>query len=713
MLFRPMYTLGFILTVPALSCLLSSCSDKNPKPPIAEKKPFELKEHGNVRIDNYYWLRDRDNPRVIKYLEAENQFARSWFAPHKKLQEKLYSEFTGRIKQDDETFPFKYNGYYYYNRYENEEEYPLFCRKKDSLLAVEEVMMNVNELAQKHSYCSVLTYSVSPNNKLFAYGIDTVGRRKYTIQVLDLATGKTLADALPVTSGNPIWADDNKTIFYSRIDSTTLRSCYIYKHRLGTDPARDQMIYEEKDPTFETLIYKTKSDKYLLISSYSKISNEYQFLEASNPDGQFRMFSPRKEYLDYEIDHCRDKFIIRTNYNSENFRLMEAPVNNTSREHWKEIYPTCDSIFLESFEVFNNFIVLQERRNGLMKLEILDQLHHNSYLVNFGEETYDLSFFYRNSSLNMEMNTDELHYYYSSLTTPSSIYNYNMVSRERILLKQDEVLGGFDSKRYEAKRTFAIAPDGTRIPISFVYRKDLYKPDMPLVLYGYGAYGNSADPDFNPVRFSLLDRGFIYAIAHVRGGEELGHRWYDEGKMLNKKNTFNDFVSCAEYLIKSGYTKPNHLFAMGRSAGGLLMGTVANMRPELFKGIIAGVPFVDIVSSMLDESIPLTTSEYEEWGDPRIRTYYDYMLSYSPYDNVKPVDYPAMFVTAGFHDSQVQYWEPAKWVAKLRATKTDQNPLLLLTNMEAGHGGATGRFEKYQQTALEYTFILNLLDIRQ
>jgi oligopeptidase B len=706
MLFRILPIPGYLFLNAGLLFFYSSCTSHHNKAPVASKKPVELTEHGITRVDNYYWLREPSNPEVIKYLEEENSYTSNWFSPLKPMQERLYQEFTSRIKPDDSTAPYHYNGYYYYNRFEPGKEYTIYCRKKAIPGATEEILLNVNELAKKYSYCQVLTYSVSPDNRLLAYGIDTMGRRKFMIRVMDLETKNYLPDELKVTSGNPIWAQDSKTIFYSRIDSTTLRSCYIFKHRLGQDPTKDALVFEEKDPRFEAFIYKTKSDKFLVIFSFSKISNEYQVLEASNPDGDFRLFSPRKDYVEYDIDHWKDKFLIRTNLDAVNFRLMETSVSNTNMSAWKELIPVTDSIFIESFDVYDNYLVLQQRRNGLVKMEVIDARTNTSHIISFEEETYDLSF-----SVNMEMNTSVLRYYYSSLTTPASIYEYNMDSRERKLLKRDELPGGFNPAIYEAKRISATAPDGIKIPISLVYRKDLYHPNMPLVINGYGAYGSSSDPDFNPVRLSLLDRGFIFAIAHVRGGEEMGRKWYEDGKMLHKKNTFTDFIACTEHLIKTGYTSPEHLFAIGRSAGGLLMGTISNMRPDLYKGIIAGVPFVDIVTTMLDESIPLTTSEFEEWGNPKEKEYFDYMLSYSPYDNVQAKDYPAMFISAGLHDSQVQYWEPAKWVAKLRDMKTDHNPLLLYTNMDAGHGGASGRFEKYRLTSMEYAFMFKLLGI--
>jgi oligopeptidase B len=689
---------------------LFSCSKTSVmNPPVAEKIEKELISNGNIRIDNYNWLKERDNPKVISYLEKENEYTDMMMRSTKKLQERLYHEIIGRIKQTDMSVPYRDNGYYYYTRYEEGSEYPVYCRKKGTLDAIEEVLLDVNEMARGHEFFQVSGISVSPDNSLLAYGVDTISRRLYTLYFKNLITHETLPDKIDSTSGSAVWADDNATIFYTLKDQETLRTCNIMKHRLGSQKASDQLVYEELDETYYTYAYKTKSKKYIIIGSSSTLSNEYRFLEASNPDGTFRLFNPRKKELEYDIDHLNDKFLIRTNLDALNFRLMETPVENTGQSFWKEVIPHRDSVLLEGFEVFNDYLVVDERMNGLTRLRVMNTRDGSEHYIEFRDQAYTAWI-----SVNPEMESEVLRYGYSSLTTPTSTFDYNMKTREQVLLKQQEVMGGFNPDDYFAERIYATASDGVKIPISLVYRKGtVQNGNSPLLLYGYGSYGYSIDPSFSSVRLSLLDRGFIYAIAHVRGGQELGRKWYEDGKLLQKKNTFTDFIACAEFLIANNYTKPERLFAMGGSAGGLLMGAVVNMRPDLFKGVVAAVPFVDVVTTMLDEDIPLTTAEYDEWGNPHIQKYYDYILSYSPYDNVTAKAYPNMLVTAGLHDSQVQYWEPAKWVAKLRDQKTDQNLLLLHTNMEAGHSGASGRFKIHRETALEYAFMLKLIGIKE
>lgn len=699
---------GTILFI-SQSCKPEAESTRLPKPPVAEKIKKELTLHGHTRVDYYYWLNERDNPKVIAYLEAENEYLKAAMKHTEKLQEKLYAEMIGRLKQTDMSVPYRSEGYYYYTRYEEGKEYPYYCRKKGSLEAEEEIMLNVPEMAQGHGYFQVTGLSVSPDNKLLAYGVDTVSRRLYTIHFKDLTTGEVLPDRLINTIGYAAWANDNKTVFYTVKDETTLRPYKIYKHVLGTDPKEDVEIYREEDETFNTSVFKTKSKKYLMIASNSTLSDEYRFLDANKPDGQFKIIQPRERNLEYSVDHFGDKFYIRTNLNAKNFKLVSTPVNRTTKENWVDVIPHRADILLEEFEIFRDFLVVNERKNGLTNLRIIRWKDRSEHYLDFGEETYSARI-----SVNPEFDTDLLRYGYSSLTTPNSTFDYNMKTREKILLKQEEVLGDFDPNNYHAERLYATAPDGVKIPISLVYRKGLEKNGKnPLLLYGYGSYGSSTDPSFSSARLSLLDRGFVYAIAHIRGGQELGRDWYEAGKLLQKKNTFTDFITCAEHLIAENFTNPDRLFAMGGSAGGLLMGAVVNMRPDLFKGVIAAVPFVDVITTMLDTSIPLTTSEFDEWGNPADKEYYDYMLSYSPYDNVEAKDYPAMLVTTGLHDSQVQYWEPAKWVAKLRELKTDKNPLLLYTNMEAGHGGASGRYRRYREIALQYAFLLDLAGIKE
>ncbi|MBC5993498.1 S9 family peptidase [Pontibacter cellulosilyticus] len=681
-----------------------------PQPPIAKKVPKELTVHGDTRIDNYYWLNQREDPEVIAYLEAENAYTKKMMAGTEDLQQKLYQEIVGRIKQQDESVPFKDDGYWYYTRYEAGKEYPIYARKKGSLTAPEEIMVNANERAEGLNYYAAAGMNVSPNNKLLAFGEDTVSRRKYTIRFKDLSTGQMLKDRIPNTTGSAVWANDNKTVYYT-VKDPSLRSYKIFKHTLGTPASQDKEVYHEADETFSTFVFKTKSDKYIIIGSGSTLSNEYRYLDASNPNGTFKVIQPRERGLEYSVDHFGDKFYIVTNKDgATNFKLMQTPVSKPGKANWKEVIPHREDVLLEDIEIFKDYLALQERKNGLTQIRVKKWNDPKvDYYIDFNDEAYTAYI-----STNPDFDSKTLRYQYSSLTTPNSVYDYNMETKQQELKKREEVVGSFNPENYEAKRIYATADDGTKIPISLVYRKGTnLDGSNPTLLYGYGSYGNSINPGFSSVRLSLLDRGFVYAIAHIRGGQEMGRKWYEEGKMMKKKNTFTDFIDASEFLIEQGYTNPNKLFAMGGSAGGLLMGAVINMRPELYKGVIAAVPFVDVVTTMLDTSIPLTTGEFDEWGNPADKASYDYMLSYSPYDNVKAQDYPNLLVTTGLHDSQVQYWEPAKWVAKLRNMKTDDNKVLLHTNLEAGHGGASGRFERYKETALQYAFLLSLLNQNQ
>jgi oligopeptidase B len=676
------------------------------KPPIAEKIKKELVAHGQIRIDNYYWLNERNNPKVIDYLNAENTYTDLMMSHTQALQDSLYTEILSRIKQDDSTVPYKDNGYYYYIRYEEGKEYPIYCRKKGNLNATEEIILNQNELAEGYNYFSASGLSVSPDNSILAYGVDTVSRRNYTIYFKDLKTGKLLDDKISLTNGSTVWANNNKVVYYTTKDSVTLRTNKIFRHIIGTPQSKDELVYEETDETFSTYVYKTKSKKYLVIGSNSTLSTEFQIADANSTKPAFKLFQAREKDLEYEIEHYGKKFYIITNLNAKNFRLMESPEASTTKASWKEIIPNRDDVLLEGMEVFKNHLVLSERKNGLTQMRIIDQKNKSEHYLDFGEEVYVAY-----PSVNMDFETETLRYSYTSLTTPQSTFDYNMKTKNKELLKQQEVLGNFNPANYETKRLYALASDSTRIPISMVYRKGFKQNgNAPLLLYAYGSYGYSTEPWFNPASLSLLDRGFVYAIAHIRGGQEMGRYWYEDGKLLKKINTFTDYIDCAEYLIDQKYTNPDKLFAMGGSAGGLLMGAVVNMRPDLFRGVIAAVPFVDVVTTMLDETIPLTTSEYDEWGNPNNKEYYEYMLSYSPYDQVKAKNYPNMLVTTGLHDSQVQYFEPAKWVAKLRALKTDNNMLLLKTDMETGHGGASGRFKRFKETAFIFAFMLNLLE---
>ena len=691
-----------LLFFASLTFLTTSC-ENGPKPPKAEKIEKELTIHNHTRIDPYYWLNERSNPEVIKYLESENEYTAKKMAPTEELQNQLFNEIINRIKQDDESVPYFKNGYFYYDRYEQGKEYPIYCRKKGSLDAEEEVMLNVNDMAEGYNYFQVVGLEVSTNNQILAYGVDTVGRRKYEINFKQLYGIEQLEDAISNTTGSITWANDNKTVFYTVKDST-LRPYKIYRHKLSSPKSDDVEVYHEKDNTFTTFIYKSKSDRYLFLVSSQTLSTEYQYLDADNPDGNFKIIQPRQRDLEYTVDHFGNHFYIRTNDSAKNFKLVKTPVSKTNKKYWTDVIAHDEKILFEDFEVFKKYLVVRERKNGLPQIRIIDWKTMDSHPIEFDEPAY-----YASLSDNPEFDTELVRYDYSSLTTPFSTFDYNMSSQQKILLKQDEVLGDFDSDNYQSERIFATADDGTSVPISLVYRKDKKKNNMPCLLYGYGSYGYSLSPYFSSVRLSLLDRGFIYAIAHIRGGEEMGREWYEDGKLLNKKNTFTDFIDCAEYLISENYTSPKQLFAMGGSAGGLLMGAVINMKPEIFKGVVAGVPFVDVITTMLDESIPLTTGEFDEWGNPKDKKFYNYMLSYSPYDNVEAKTYPALLVTTGLHDSQVQYWEPAKWVAKMRTLKTDDNLLLLKTEMEAGHSGTTGRFKKHRETALEYAFILDQL----
>jgi oligopeptidase B len=679
------------------------------KPPLANKIKKELSIHGDVRIDNYYWMNKREDPAVLDYLKKENAYTEAMLKHTEGLQDKLYEEIVGRIKQTDMSVPFLLNGYYYYTRYEEGQEYPLYCRKKGSLEEEEEIMLDGNAMARGHDYFSISGLSVSPDNQLLAFGVDTVSRRKYTLHIKDLGSGKELGEAIPNTTGYAAWANDNKTLFYTQKNDVTLRPEKIFIHKLGDAHENDQLVYFEEDEEFTTSAFQSKSRELIMIGCYSTLSTEYRFIRADKPDEEFRFIQPRQNKIEYYVEHYKDKFYIRTNFDAKNFRLMEAPVQDPGMKSWKEVIPHRPEVLLEDFEVFKNFLAVDERIKGLTNLRIIDWKNNTDYNLDFGESTY-MAYFSRN----VEFDTELLRYGYTSLTTPNSVYDFNMITKEKELLKQQEVVGGYDPAGYQAERLYVKAQDGTEVPMSLVYKKGIQKDRTnPLLIYGYGSYGSSMDPYFSSVRLSLLDRGFIFAIAHVRGGEELGRQWYEDGKLLNKKNTFTDFIACTEYLIENGYTNPELCFAMGGSAGGLLMGAVVNMRPDLYKGIVAAVPFVDVITTMLDENIPLTTGEYDEWGDPRQKEYYDYILSYSPYDNVTAKDYPAMLVTTGWHDSQVQYWEPAKWVAKLRDLKTDDNLLVLWTNLDYGHSGASGRFKRYKETALEYAFILDQAGINE
>jgi len=678
--------------------------------PQAKVIPKSLKKHKELRIDNYFWLNDRENPEVIDYLNQENAYYQSMTSHTKGLQESLYEEMKARIKEDDSSVPYFYNGYYYITRFETGQDYPIFSRKKGSLSADEEIMFNCNELAKGHAYFKLGGLSISPDNKFATFGVDIVGRRIYTIQVKNLETGEILADKIENATGGSVWANDNNTIFYVRQDEVTLRSDKVFRHKLNTDSAADVLVYDETDDTFNVSISKEKSRKYIVIGSGSTLTTEYRILNSDNPDGEFEVFQPRVRGLEYSISHYEDSFYILTNKDkATNFKLMKTPENKTGKKNWVDVIPHREDVLLEDIEIFRNYLVVEERSNGLNHIRIMPWNDEPDYYLPFGSETYNAY-----TTTNIDFDTDILRYSYQSLATPSSVIDFNMKTKTKEILKEQQVLGGkFDKENYIEERVWATARDGEKVPISMIYRKGLTKNGKnPLLLYAYGSYGITMDTYFSSTRLSLLDRGFVYAIAHIRGGEDLGRQWYEDGKLLKKKNTFTDFIDCSKFVINEKYTSAEHLYAEGGSAGGLLMGVIINEAPELYKGVIAQVPFVDVITTMLDDSIPLTTGEYDEWGNPNKKEYYDYMLSYSPYDNVKSQQYPNMYVSTGLHDSQVQYWEPAKWVAKLRNLKTDNNVLFLDTNMDAGHGGASGRFEALKDLAKEFSFLLDLEKIK-
>ena len=695
---------------------LFSCDTKTqksmselPNAPIAKQIPKNLTMHDDVRVDKFYWLNDRENPEVIDYLNKENDYYNAHTGHTKKFQTDLFDEMKSRIKEDDSSVPYKYNGYWYITKYEKGKDYPIYTRKKETLEAAEELLFDCNDMAKDHSYFRLVGLNINSNNDLISYGIDTTGRRQYTLHIKDLKTNEVFKDEISNTTGGSTWANDNKTLFYTLKDETTLRSEAIYKHRLNTDPKSDELIYEETDDTFGVSVYKTKSDKYLVIASYSTLTSEYQILNANTPDGDFKIFQARTRGLEYGISHFEDSFYVVSNADgAQNFKLSKTSETQTEKKYWKDVIPHREAVLLEDIEIFKDFLVVSERENGLNHIHIKRWDGTDSYYLPFESETYTAY-----TTTNIDFDTTVLRYGYQSLTTPSSVIDFDMVTKTKTVQKEQEVLGGkFKKENYTSERLWATAVDGTQIPISLIRRVDTKKSsDTPLLLYAYGSYGSTIDPYFSTVRMSLLDRGFIFAIAHIRGGQYLGRQWYEDGKLFKKKNTFSDFVDCSKYLIENNYTSAKHHYAMGGSAGGLLMGAIINLAPELYNGVVAQVPFVDVVTTMLDDSIPLTTGEYDEWGNPNEKDYYEYMKSYSPYDNVSNKSYPNMLVTTGLHDSQVQYWEPAKWVARLRAQNKNTSQLYLQTNMEAGHRGASGRFEALKEVAAEYAFLLDLESI--
>lgn len=677
--------------------------------PIAKKIEQKLEKHGDIRIDNYYWLNDRENSEVINYLNQENEYTKAILQPTEALQTKLFEEMKARIKEDDSSVPYKLNGYWYLTEYQKGKEYPIHKRRKDSLENPDEILFDVNKMAEGHSYYQLGGISMAPNNQLVSFGVDNVSRRIYTIQIKDLTTGEILSDKIENTTGGSVWAADNQTLFYTRKDET-LRAYQIWKHKLGTKQEDDILVFEEVDDTFNAFVYKSKSRDYIIIGSSSTVSDEFRYIPSNQPDAEFKIFQKRERDLEYSIEHFGDSFYIQTNKDDAfNFKLMKTSVEKTEQENWIDVIPHREETLIEGFEIFKNYLVIEERTNGLLQMNIKAWDNSTDYYLPFNEETYTA-----NVGTNPDFDTDILRYGYTSLTTPSSVIDFNMNDKTFEIKKEQVVIGDFDKENYISERIWAEARDGEMVPISLVRRKDTpLSAETPLLLYAYGSYGYTIEPYFSSVRLSLLDRGFIYAIAHIRGGQYLGREWYEDGKMLEKKNTFFDYIDAAKYLIQQNYTSSKHLYAMGGSAGGLLMGAVINYEPTLFNGVIAQVPFVDVVTTMLDDSIPLTTGEYDEWGNPNEKEYYDYMKSYSPYDKVEAKAYPNLYVSTGLHDSQVQYWEPAKWVAKLRDLKTDNNILLLDTNMDTGHGGASGRFESLKEDAKEDAFLFMLEGITE
>lgn len=699
------YTLGTLLIAGACN---STEKKQDMQPPVAKTIPHELSMHGDTRIDPYYWLKERENPEVIAYLEAENAYAEASLAHTKGLQEQLFKEMKGRIKEDDMNVPYFENGYWYYSRFAKGQDYPIYCRKKGSQDAPEEIMFDVNVYAKGHEYFSLTGVRVSPDNQLALYFVDSIGRRQYTMRAKNLATGEEMGLNIYPTNGAAAWANDNRTLFYGTTDEQTLRADKIWKTKLG-ETAAPRLVFHEQDETFSTYVYKSTSKRFIFIGSGSTLTSEQRYVDANQPDANFKIVHPRERGLEYSVEDYGNDFYIVTNLNAQNFQLMKAPIAKSGKANWQTVIEHRADTRLEDVVFFKNFMVLDEHKNGLGHLRVRDWQGKVDYYIPFNDPAYTCY-----TEVNRDYETSVLRYGYSSLTTPNSIYAFDMATQKQELLKQQEVVGGFNAADYVSERFFVTARDGAQVPVSLVYKKSLRKKEgNPTLLYGYGSYGASMDAYFSTSRLSLLDRGFVFAIAHIRGGEEMGRQWYEDGKLLKKKNTFYDFIDCAEDLLKKGYTAPGEMYAMGGSAGGLLMGAVVNMRPDLWKGVIAAVPFVDVITTMLDESIPLTTGEFDEWGNPKDKVYYDYMLSYSPYDQVSKQAYPNMLVTTGLHDSQVQYWEPAKWVAKLRTVQQGAGKIYLVTDMKAGHGGKSGRFNALKDDALEFAFLLDLAGIKK
>jgi oligopeptidase B len=677
-----------------------------PVPPIAATRPFEVESPHGMRVDEYYWLRDdtRSKPEVIAYLEAENAYKAAMTAHTKPLEDKVYGEIVARIKQDDSTVPYRKRGHWYYVRFETGKEYPVYARKAGSLDAPEQVMLDGNALAAGHDFFAIGAMAIAPDNRLLAYVEDTVGRRQYVLRIKDLGTGETLPDRIENVDPYLAWTADSASILYVEKHPETLLGYRVRRHVLGTDPAQDALVYEQDDESYYTSVSVSKDERYVLIHARSTVATEYRYADAADPALAFRVLLPRERDHEYYVDHFDGRWIIRSNWQAPNFRLLEATVGEEGdRASWRELVAHRDDAFVHGFDVFREFLAIEERSGALRKIRIRPWSGGSEFFISADEAAYTTSL-----GQNAEIDTHIVRYNYQSLTTPETVYDYDIQTGERQLMKRTPVLGDFDPANYRSELLWAPARDGAKVPVSLVYRTGFQRDGTaPMLQYGYGSYGYAMDPWFSVSRLSLLDRGFVFAIAHVRGGQEMGRRWYEQGKLLHKKNTFTDFIDVTRFLVQEKYADPGRVAAMGGSAGGLLIGAVVNMAPQDYHAIVAQVPFVDVVTTMLDESIPLTTNEFDEWGNPKVKEFYDYMLSYSPYDNVAAQDYPAMLVTTGLHDSQVQYWEPAKWVARLRARNTGDEPLLYRTTMEAGHGGKSGRFQRYREIAEEYAFILD------
>jgi oligopeptidase B len=705
----PFLTMSTLLTADDKTPNNAATTNAPPPPPAAKKVHTENHVNGGRLVDDYAWLREKSNPEVAQYLEAENAYSDGIMKPTEALQQRLYDEMVSHIKETDVEVPYRQGGYFYYSRWAQGKQYEIFARKKGSLSAPEEITIDQNELATGEKFMAVEGYDPSDDGSLLAYTTDNTGFRQYRLRVRDLRTGKDLPDTAEKV-GSHAWANDNQTIFYTVEEDKTKRQYRLYRHKVGTDSAKDELIFEEKDERFNIHLHKSRSGKYLFLEISSHTTSEIRTLDASTPSGQWKLIAPRQQDVEYYADHLGDRFYIRTNDKGRNFRLVSAPLNAPVKENWKELVPVRPDVMLTGFQPFEDFYVLVERENGLPELTVVTLATGEKTRIRYPEPVYAAA-----PQINREYKTKQFRYSYQSLVTPPSVFDYDVEKHASGLLKQDEVPGGYAPSKYTSERVWATADDGVKVPVSVIYRKDLKKADgsNPLYVYAYGSYGVTRPATFSPIRLSLLDRGVVMAYAHIRGGGEMGKAWHDAGRMMNKMNTFTDFIACTEYLVANKYGARDRIAIEGGSAGGLLMGVVTNLRPDLFKVVVSHVPFVDVMNTMLDASLPLTVPEYEEWGNPNEKKAYDYMLQYSPYDNLKKTAYPAILVKTSFNDSQVMYWEPAKYTAKLRTLKTDGNVLLLKTNMAAGHGGSSGRYDRFKEVAFDYAFMLTQLGVEK